>query len=178
MASFLPEELIPSGELPEVVSSFEAFRKLAVREYGLDPSWYITGPQFSWSALLKLTDAHIPVFHTGQDDMLAYVESSIRGGLSQVSHRHARANNPSVPGYDPSKPTSFIVALDANSLYPHAMQQALPYGEFAWMPVSAATLEAILSTPSNQDYSRSIGLMASFPRIIVCCRRFRWKRNA
>lgn len=148
-ASFLPEELIPTGELTEVVTAFEAFRKLAVREYKVDPAWFITGPQFSWNALLKTTGAKINVFSAGQEDMLEFVEGSIRGGLSQVSHRFARANNPSVPGYDPSKPTSSIIALDCNSMYPHGMQQALPISEYAW---SSATLDEILATP---DYAET-----------------------
>ena len=35
-----------------------------------------------------------------------------------VSKRYAKANNPYVPGYDPSKPNKFIMYLDANNLMP------------------------------------------------------------
>ncbi|KAK3783595.1 hypothetical protein RRG08_048477 [Elysia crispata] len=57
----------------------------------------------------------------------------MRGGISMVSKRHARANNPRVEGYDPEKPNSHILYLDANNLYGWAMSQALPTGGFCWV---------------------------------------------
>ena len=49
-----------------------------------------------------------------------------------VSTRHAKANNPLVEGYDPEKPSSHILYLDANNLYVWAMSQPLPTGAFRW----------------------------------------------
>jgi len=45
------------------------------------------------------------------------VERGMRGGISMVSKRYAKADNPLVPEYDPSKPKKFIMYLDANNLY-------------------------------------------------------------
>ena len=50
-------------------------------------------------------------------DMHLFVERGIRGGISMVSKRYAKANNPQVPGYDPSKPNKHIMYLDANNLH-------------------------------------------------------------
>ena len=36
------------------------------------------------------------------------------GGISVISHRHAVANNPLVQGYNPSKPESYLLYIDAN----------------------------------------------------------------
>ena len=36
------------------------------------------------------------------------------GGISVISHRHAVANNPLLSGYDPSKPESHLLYIDAN----------------------------------------------------------------
>ena len=47
-----------------------------------------------------------------------------------VSKRHAKANNPQVPGYDPSKPNKHIIYLDANNLYGWAMSKPLPTRDF------------------------------------------------
>ena len=52
-----------------------------------------------------------------------------------VSKRYANANNPLVPGYDPSKPKKYIMYLDANNLYGWAMSKPLPKRDFKWKRV-------------------------------------------
>ena len=47
-----------------------------------------------------------------------------------ISTRHAKANNPSLPSYDPELPHRDLIYLDANNLYGHAMSQYLPTGGF------------------------------------------------
>ena len=42
--------------------------------------------------------------------------------------RYAKANNPQCPDYDYSKPTTYIIYLDAINLYGLAMNQLLPVG--------------------------------------------------
>jgi len=48
--------------------------------------------------------------------MHLFVERGMRGGISMVSKRFAKANNPQVTGYDPSKPKTYLLYLDANNL--------------------------------------------------------------
>ncbi len=62
--------------------------------------------------------------------MFLRVEKSLRGGISQVSKRYAKSNNPLAPDFDPTKQTSYIVYLDENNLYRWAMSQYLPTGNF------------------------------------------------
>ena len=50
-----------------------------------------------------------------------------------VSKRKANANNPMVEGYDSEKPNTWIMYLDANNLYGHAMSQPRPMGGFRWL---------------------------------------------
>ena len=57
-------------------------------------------------------------------------EEGIRGGNSMIAHRYAKANNPLMPDYDPSKPKSFISYIDANNLYGWAMSKKLPINSF------------------------------------------------
>jgi hypothetical protein len=110
---------------------FENFRKTCVRQYGLDPAHYYTSPGLSWDALLKKTGVELGLL-TDYDQHL-FIEKGMRGGISMVSKRHARANNPRVEGYDPEKPNSHILYLDANNLYGWAMSQPLPTGGFHWV---------------------------------------------
>ena len=65
-------------------------------------------------------------------DMHLFIERGIRGGISMVSKRYAKANNPYVKEHDASKPNTDIQYLDANNLYGWAMSNALPKGGFTW----------------------------------------------
>ena len=49
----------------------------------------------------------------------------MRGSISMDSKRHAKANNPLLAGYDPEKPSSHILYLDANNLNGWAMSHSL-----------------------------------------------------
>jgi hypothetical protein len=49
-----------------------------------------------------------------------------------ITHRYARANNKYMKDHDVDDISSFIVNLDANNLYGHAMIQKLPFGKFEW----------------------------------------------
>eukprot|EP01051_Picozoa_sp_SAG22_P001042 SAG22_NODE_36_length_27184_cov_65.870076_9_plen_277_part_00 len=109
---------------------FENFREICLRDYELDPVHYFTLPGFAWDAMLKLTGARLDLLT--DYDMHLMVESGIRGGISMISHRYAKANNKYLPDYDESEDKSFITYLDANNLYGWAMIQKLPQSDFKW----------------------------------------------
>ena len=69
-------------------------------------------------------------------DQHLFIEKGMRGGISMVSKRHAKANNPLVEGYDPEKPSSHIQYLEVNNLYGWAMSQPLSTGAFRWRTAS------------------------------------------
>ena len=65
-------------------------------------------------------------------DMVLMIEQGIRGGVSMISKKYAKANNPLVSNYDSFKPTSWITYLDMNNLYGTSMSMPLPEKDFAW----------------------------------------------
>ena len=101
---------------------FENFRDVCLENYGLDPAWYFTSPGLAWSAALKSTKVELELLT--DIDMLLMIERGIRGGVSMISTRHGKANNPYMEKYDSSKPTKYIMYLDANNLYGWAMRKA------------------------------------------------------
>ncbi|XP_071138725.1 uncharacterized protein [Mytilus edulis] len=111
---------------------FERFRDISLRDYQLDPCYYYTTPGLSWSAMLKKTGVVLDLIT--DIDMLLFIEKGLRGGVSSIFHRYAKANNPYlINDYDPSKETSYLGYFDANNLYGWAMSQHLTYGFFSWV---------------------------------------------
>ena len=110
---------------------FEAFRETSMSAYNLDPCHYLTLPGLAWDSMLKLTKVKLELI--SDVDTYNFIEKGIRGGVSVISHRYARANNKYMTEYDPEKESSYIIYLDANSLYAWAMSQSLPTGGFKWL---------------------------------------------
>ena len=66
--------------------------------------------------------------------MLLMIESGFRGGISTISHYHAKANNRYMgTEFDPAEESKFISYLDANNLYGWAMSKQRPTSGFKWM---------------------------------------------
>jgi len=61
------------------------------------------------------------------------IESGIRGGLSYISHRYAKANVPSMLDYNPNETTAFLAYWDCNSLYATYQTYSLPIGDFRFL---------------------------------------------
>ena len=62
-----------------------------------------------------------------------FIEKGLRGGLSYIAKRYAKANNKYMNDYDPKKPPTFITQLDINNLHGWAKSEYLPYGSFKWL---------------------------------------------
>ena len=58
------------------------------------------------------------------------IEKGLRGGISYIAKRYAKANNKYIKNYNPKK---FITFLDMNNLYGLAMKVYLPQGGFKWL---------------------------------------------
>ena len=111
---------------------FEKFRKMCMDFYGLEPCHYFSAPGLAWDACLKLSGVKLELLDNEQ--MFSFIERGIRGGISQISLRQAKANNPEMgPRYDPGQPLVYLCYLDANNLYGKAMSDPLPTRGFRWL---------------------------------------------
>ena len=70
---------------------FENFRKTCLTYYDLDPCHYVSSPGLSWDAMLKMTKVNLDLI--SDVDMQLFIEKGMRGGISYIAHRHAKANN-------------------------------------------------------------------------------------
>ena len=113
---------------------FEEFRKVCLKNYGLDPAHFYTAPGLAWKACLKKTRIRLELLL--DPDMLLTFERGIRGGITQSINRWAKANNPYMGSeFDPDEKTNYLQYLDANNLYGWAMSQPLPTGGFRWVDI-------------------------------------------
>ena len=114
-----------------LADAFENFRSVCLKAYNLDPCHFYTSPGLAWQACLKMTEVELELLTN--PDMYLFIEEGLRGGISMISNRFSKANNPYVPDYDPTQENSFVMYFDANNLYGWAMLQPLPTGEFDWL---------------------------------------------
>lgn len=132
-------------------------RSLMKKDYGLDYTWYVSLPGFSWDVLLRtpfetgliyngekeIRQIKLDLFSNVQPDMYLFINKSIRGGICMTPHRYAKANNKYLPDYNPQEKSQYILYNDATQLYSWAMRQYLPYSEFDWVT------EDTMRTPLN-----------------------------
>ena len=70
---------------------------------------------------------------TSDIDKYLFIKKGLRGGISYISKRYAKANNKNLNDYAPKKPSTFISYLAMNNLYDWAMGEYLPYKGFKWL---------------------------------------------
>ena len=139
---------------------FEAFRKVCLDNYGLDPAHFYMAPRLPWHACLKKTRIRLELLL--DPDMLLMLERRIRGGITQSVHRWAKANNPYMGSeYKSCEPTRYLQYLDANNLYGWAMSQPLPSGGFRWADIKPDDV-GVLTNSSKKGYLLEVGVR--YPR--------------
>jgi len=107
--------------------------------------------------MLKMTKIELDLIT--DIEMILFIEKGLRGGISYIAHRHAKANNKYLPDYNPEKEDSYLMYLDANNLYGWAMSQPLPTGNFKWLGKVPQTPQGIESFLTNYNENSKKGII-------------------
>ena len=99
--------------------------------------------------MLKLSRVELEL--SSCPDAYLFLGSAVRGGISVISNRYARSNNPLVPGYDVTKPTSYIGYYDANNLYAKSMEEKLPSRDFRFLDENEISNFDVMTVDPNGD---------------------------
>ena len=118
-------------DVPSSTDVFENCIAVCLTFYGLDPCNYFSSSGLSWDAMLKMAGEKLEKI--SDIDKYLFVEKGLRGGISYIAKRYAKANNKYMDDYDPKKQSTFISYLDRNNFYGWAMSEYLPYEEFEWL---------------------------------------------
>ena len=96
-----------------------------LENYELDPAWYLIAPGLAWDAALKVINVELELL---KDPEMLMIEKGIRGGISMISNRFARANE--------TKPTKYIIELNttlpANAKNEFQADEQLLFSEILW----------------------------------------------
>ena len=113
------------------VDVFEKFISRCLKYYGLDPCHCFSSPGLSWNVVLNMTGVKLEKI--SDIDKYLFIKKGLRGGISYIAKRYAKANNKYMNDYDPKRPSTFISYIDMNNLYGSAMSEYLPHEEFKWL---------------------------------------------
>ena len=141
---------------------FENFRSVCKQHYGLDPAHYYTAPGLGWDAMLKKTGVTLDLLK--DVDSYNWVQNNIKGGISSSMKRYSKANNKYMDDYDKSKPSSYLMYLDANNLYGWAMTQCLPHSDFKLLDkFEEFTAQYIQSIPDDSKTGYVLEVDLEYP---------------
>ena len=145
-----------------LVDTFEKFISTCLKYYGLDPCHYFSAPGLSWDAMLKMTK--IELEKISDPDKYMFFEQGMRGGVSYINKRYSKANNEYCKDYDKEKPKNYIIYLDMNNLYGHAMSQYLPYTDFTWVKNIDKIKQKLMNIKSNSSTGYILEVDLEYPQ--------------
>ena len=91
-------DLYVQSDTAQLADVFENFRTVCLKEYELDPTYFVSTPGLALEAMLKITKGKLQLLT--DIDMVLMVENSKRGGLTHVVRKYGIANNKYLPDYD------------------------------------------------------------------------------
>ena len=154
-------DLYVQADTAQLSDVFENFRYLCLKDYDLDPTYFVSTPSLAFEAMLKLTKVKIELLT--DIDMVLMTEKAIRAGLTRVVRKHGIANNKYLPTYDKTKKSALLQYLDANNLYGYAIDQKLPLDGYEWADVSIFTDDFVKNYDVNGDKGYLLEVGVEYP---------------
>ena len=99
-------DLYVQSDTAQLADVFENFRTVCLKEYELDPSYFVSTSGLALEAMLKMTKVKLEL--RTDIDMILIVENSTRGGLTQAVRKYGVANNKYLPDYDKNKKSTYL----------------------------------------------------------------------
>ena len=96
--------------------------------------------------------------------MLLMFEKGIRGGISQVIFKDAKANNKYMKDYNKNVTSSYLQYLDANNLQGWATCKKLPVGGFKWNDTNKYTEDVIKNYDEDGKHGALLEVTLEYPK--------------
>ncbi len=140
----------------------ENFRNVCMAHYKLDPAHYYTSPGVAWDVMLRMTKVELELLD--DIDMYLMIERGVRGGVSMISNKYAKANTPYLPNNDPTQPERYLMYWDANNLYGDAMSKPLPMEGFCWMTDQELVDFDVIGIPEDFERGYILEVDLEYPK--------------
>ena len=75
----------------------EKFRYNSLKNYGLRPNHYLSGPTLSWDAMFNMTKIKLELI--SDPEMYIFFEKGMRSVVSHISNRYSKASNTYLKSY-------------------------------------------------------------------------------
>jgi hypothetical protein len=150
----------------QLADILEAFRNTVRARSGLDPVHYVGFPRLSLDTMLLRSGACVELIHelNGGWPFMNDINANVRGGLCVIFSSYAAANNPLTANlghkqleFDQAKPTSWILPLDINALYPSVMTLPMPVSNYE--RVMNPTVESVRDLMRDYHDEADVGYM-------------------
>ena len=79
----------------------KSFMATCLKFYGLDPYLCFRSRRLSWDPMLKMTGVKLEKI--SDIDKYLFIEKGLRGGISYIAKRYAKANNKYINDNDPKE---------------------------------------------------------------------------
>lgn len=111
---------------------------------------------------LKISVRTLELLH--DVDKIMFIETDIRGRISQCSNRYGKANHVYMEHeYNKNSPSSFLIYFDVNNLYGTAMTEYLPVSNFQWIYSIHFYTENVINTPNGSDVGYILEIDLEYP---------------
>ena len=155
-------DLYVQADTAQLSNVFESFRSLCLKEYQLDPVYFVSTPSLANEAMLKIAKAKIELLT--DINMVLMIEKGIHGGLTRVIKKHAIASNKYLPCYDSTKKSLYLQYFDVNNLYGWAMCKKLPLNGYKWGNVEEFDGDFIKNYDVNSNKGYLLELDVEYPK--------------
>ena len=149
-----------------LVDVIEAFRKVSMKGFGLDPLRFVSLPSYSWECMLKKTGAIIELLE--DEEMFKFYEKGKQGGISYVWKRESEQKLYSEEEKEGGDEETRVHVVDANALYGSCMSRKLAVGDHRWLTeaeLGRFTKEYILSKDwEAENYSFNLEVDIIIPK--------------
>ena len=158
-------EIYLTADITLLADVFENYRSFFYTKFHLDASKYPSLPGLSYDCMMRHTKCEIDLIY--DQEMFLFIRKALRGGVTQINQKFAKANNKFLHDYDPTKETSYIIYTDVNALYSGAMTYSLPRKNLRWENFTLESLKKIIEKyESSNDVGYFIECDLQYPKKI------------